>query len=237
MIALDINRLKRNPAVVSKLFKTNNGITTVNDDVMVTIPARYIDSGLAVIDNTVKTIGIYAIIDSKNNYAICNIPIFQELSPFSIEDTSVGDIKYKILNFNKGSVFMPSNKLIMNADVLYPIFNDLFAGGRVPWFMGYEDLCTVFVNSKKYINNKLGAAILSFEIITSVSARDSSSPMKYYRLTNMKNNPIYVGLNNKYYSYNNTGAKLIGSYMKTGLMTSLMDPETKTSETANILRQ
>lgn len=236
MIAYDVTRLKRNPTAVSKLFKTSNNIATVSDDVVVTIPTRYIDAGLATIDTVVKTIGIYAVIDSKNNYAVCNTPIFHNLSPFSIEDTSIGDVKYKLLNFHKGSVFMTTTKGIVNADVLYPIFKDLFAGGRVPWFMGYEDLCTVFVESKKYINNKLGSSALAFEIITSVSARDSSDPTKYYRLTNMKNNPKYVGLDNKYYSYNNTGAKLIGSYMKTGMMTSLLDPETKTSETSKILR-
>jgi len=236
MIAYDVSRLKRNPAVVSKLFKTSNNVTTVSDDVIVTIPTRYIEAGLATIDNVVKTIGIYAVIDSKNNYAVCNTPIYHDLSPFSIEDTSIGDVKYKILNFHKGSVFMPNTKGIVNADVLYPIFKDLFAGGRVPWFMDYEDLCSVFVESKKYINNKLGSSTLAFEIVTSVSARDASNLTKYYRLTNMKNKPKYVGLDNKYYSYNNTGAKLIGSYMKTGMMTSLLDPETKTSETSKILR-
>lgn len=237
MIALDISKLKRNPSAVAKHFKTSNGIVTVNDDVMVTIPTRYIDAKLAIMDNTVKTVGIYAIIDSKNNYAVCNIPIFQELSPFSIEDTSIKDVKYKLLNFNKGTVFMPSNKLIVSSDSIYPIFNDFYAGDKVPWFLEYEDLCKIFIDSKKYLNNKIGSAILAFEIITSISARDASTPTKYYRLSSMNKRPTYVGLKNLYYSYNNTGAKLIGSYFKTGVMTSILDPETKTSETSNILRQ
>ena len=76
MIAYDVSRLKRNPAVVSKLFKTSNNVTTVSDDVIVTIPTRYIEAGLATIDNVVKTIGIYAVIDSKNKYAVCNTPIY-----------------------------------------------------------------------------------------------------------------------------------------------------------------
>lgn len=237
MLALDISKLKRNPSTVAKLFKTSGNIVTVNDDVMVTIPTRYIDAKLAIIDNTVKTVGIYAVIDSKNNYAVCNIPIFQELSPFNIEDTTIQDEKYKILNFNKGTVFMPSNKLIVSTNSIYPIFNDFFAGDKVPWFMEYEDLCKVFIDSKKYLGNKIGSAILAFEIIASISARDSSSPTKYYRLSSMNKRPTYVGLKNLFYSYNNTGAKLIGSYFKTGVMTSILEPETKTSETSNILRQ
>lgn len=236
MVAYDISKLKRNPKVISSYLKTSGNTVTTKEEIQVMIPVRYIETGLASIDNTVKTVGVYAIIDNKNNYAISNIPITQELSPFSVEDTIIGNTKYKVLNFHKNTVFMPNNKLIVSADFLYPLFDNFYSNGKVPWFIGYEDLCDLLLESRKYLGNNIGEAILAFEIITSISAREASSPTKYYRLSNMKNKPTYVGLNNLFYSYNNTGAKLVGSYFKTGIMTSLLDPETKSSETSNVLR-
>lgn len=237
MIAYDISKLKRNPKTISSYLKTSSNVVTTKEDLQVMIPARYIDAGLATIDNTIKTLGIYAIIDSKNNYAVSCTPTVQELSPFSVEDAIVGNVKYKILNFNKNTVFMPNSKLIVTADYMYGIFDNFFSNGRVPWFLSYEDLCDLLLESKKYMGNGIGEAILAFEIITSISARDSNKPTLYYRLSNMKNKPTYVGLNDLFYSYSNTGAKLIGSYFKTGLMTAMLEPETKSSETSNILRK
>lgn len=237
MIVLEVNKLKRNPKIISSYLKTSGNVTSTKADLQVVFPERYVKTKLAVIDNVVKTVGIYAIIDSKGNYAVSNIPIMQELAPVSIDDAVVNEERYKVLNFNKDSVFIPNNKMIVTTDVIFPIFNDLFSGGRVPWYLTYEDLSEIFVESKKYVGNPIGLAILAFEIITSISARDASTPTKYYRLTPMKNKPTYVGLNNLYYSYNNTGAKLVGNYFKTGLMTSMLDPETKSSETSNILRK
>lgn len=237
MLAYDISKLKRNPKAISSYLKTSGDVVTTKEDLQVMIPTRYIDTKLATIDNTVKTIGIYAIVDSKNNYAISTIPTVQELSPVSVEDALVGEEKYKILNFNKNSVFMPNSKLIVTADYMYQLFDNFYSQGRVPWFLDYEDLCDLLLESKQYMGNGIGEAILAFEIITSISAREASKPTNYYRLSNMKNKPTYVGLKNLFYSYNNTGAKLVGNYFKTGLMTAMMDPETKSSETSNILRK
>lgn len=237
MFDLNVKVLKRNPNVISKYFKTSNSIVTTNSDLVVMFPERYLESDLAVVDNTVRTIGIYAILDNKNNYGVVNVPIMQELSPFSIESMSVDNIKYKVLNFKKNTVFMPSSKLVVNADFVYNLFNDFFSSGRVPWFLDYTDVSNMFLESSKYLGNPIGTNLLAFEVMSSVIARDPTNLTKYYRLSKTKDNPKFVGLDNLYYSFNSTGAKLIGSQLRAGLTNAMLQPETKTSETTNILRK
>lgn len=237
MVDINIKQYKRNPSVISKYLKTSNNIITTSQDLVVMFPSRYIEANLATIDTTTRVIGIYAIVDNKNNYAVCNIPIMQELSPFSIEEVTIENVKYKILNFHKNSVFMPRNKLVINADFIYNLFNDFFVGGRIPWFLSYTDIADMFIESGKYLDNPIGNNLLAFEVLTSIIAREYSNPKIYYRLSKSKDNPKYVGLKNIYYSFNSTGSKLIGSYLRDGITSAILEKETKSSETTNILRK
>lgn len=237
MLDFNIKTLKRNPSVIKKYLKTSGNIVSTSTDLTVMFPSRYLDSNMAVIDNTTRVIGIFAIIDNKNNYSVVNVPTMIELSPFSVEEITVDNVKYKLLNFHKDTVFIPNNKSVVNADNIYNLFNDFFAYGRVPWFLSYLDVSNIFLESSKYLGNSIGSGILAFEVLSSIIARDPKKYTTYYRLSNSKDNPKFIGLQDLYYSYNNTGAKLIGSYLKTGITTAILDPETKSSETTNILRK
>lgn len=237
MVSFRVNEFTRKPNAIKSLLKTTNGITTTSEDIRIMFPERYVESNMATIDNVIKVIGIYAILDNKNNYAVMNIPIMQELTPSHVDEVSVDGVVYKMLYFNKNSVVMPINKLIVNSDFIYVLFNDFFAAGRVPWYLDYTDLSNVFLESNKYLNNGIGKEIVAFELLASIVARDPEDLSVYYRLSKSNKAPGYAGLNNLYYSYNNTGSKLVGSYLKTGLINAMIDPETKESETTKILRQ
>ena len=123
---------------------------------------------------------------------------------------------------------------------MYDIFDEFFVQGNVPWYLNYDDLSNIFIESKKYANSNIGSDPLAFEILSSIVTRSSEDKKVYYRhlITsgNNKIKPDYVGLNNPYYSFDNTGAKLIGSRFGAGLNVALVEPEKKTSATSQILR-
>ena len=48
--------------------------------------------------------------------------------------------------------------------------------------------------------------------------------------------PVYVGLNNIYYSLDNTTAKLVGGYFGYGITVALIDKEKDTTTVSQILR-
>lgn len=234
---LDVRSLKRNPEAISKLFVVKNGVTTVTEEVVVLFPDRFINAKLCQLGTTVNVISLYAIVDGNENYAVCSAPIVQTLAPSIIKNINIEDKPYKALMFNKDSVYLPNNNLIARSDIIFNILDELIIKGNVPWYMDYEDLSNVIIKSKKYASHGIGNDSLAFEILTSIASRLKEDKRIYYRhkKPGYKDKPEFVGLNNPYYSFNNTGARLIGSRFGAGLNTALVDPEKKSSATTEIL--
>lgn len=237
---MTLDRFKRKPDVLKNKFKIIKNMTITTDDISVMFPSRFINKGLCDIGDVVKVVGIYAVMDSHNNYSVVNTPIFQFLVPNNITDIEINDTEYKLLSFDKNSVFIPDNSLIVSDSFIYQIFEELFLNGNVPWYLDYNDLSSVFEESKKYAGSNIGNDSMAFEILSAIVSRSPIDKKIYFRQTldktNSGNKPEYVGLNNIYYSFDNTGAKILGSYFGDGLVSALVDPEKKTSTTAEILR-
>ena len=241
METLQINKAVRNTKKIMDKVKVSKEITTALDDLYVIFPERYINRKLAFIDSEISVLSIYAIMDNKNNYAVVNAPIFQTLSPANINTVEVNGDKYKVLEFFKGGVMIPNNTCIIRAEFLYDIFDEFFIKGYIPWFLSYEDISNIFERAQEYSGSNIGSNPLIFEILTSVISRSPRNKKIYMRhlLTEAnkhKLTPVYVGLNNPYYSFDNTGAKLMGSRFTAGLNVAIVEPETKTSATSEILR-
>lgn len=239
MEKFNINRLKRNADSIKKKLKVVGDMTIAKDDLLVMFPTRYIDKKLCFIGNDVKVIGLYAVIDYSNNYGVVSAPIFQNLSPNNISDVEVNNVSYKLLLFDKDAPFLSSNKLIVSDSFIYNEFSELFLSGNIPWYINYQDLVSVFLETKKYANSNIGNDSMAFEILTSIVSRDPSNKRVYFRQILNKHediNPAFIGLNNLYYSFDNTGAKILGNYFGEGVIAAIIDKEKKTSATSEILR-
>lgn len=238
---LQINKLVRNSKKIMDKIKITGDITTALDDLYVIFPERYINRKLAIIDSEITVLSCYAILDNKNTYSVVNAPIMQVLSPSNINTIDLNGDKYKILEFQKGTVMLPNNTCVVRNEFLYDIFDEFFIKGNIPWYLNYEDISNIFEKAQTYANSNIGNNPLIFEILTSVISRSPKNKKVYIRhlvteSTKGKLIPTYVGLNNPYYSFDNTGARLIGSRFTAGLNVAIVEPETKTSATSEILR-
>ena len=234
-----LSSLKRNPNTIKNYFKIVGDTTVVTENVKVLFPARYLDKKLCIISNSVKVLSIYMVVDSRNNYAIISAPIMQDLLPNNINNVSFDGVPYVELVFSKNDVYIPNNNLVMSDTFMYDIFDEFYIKGNVPSFLDYNDVRGILLETMKYANSSVGKNPLIFELLTSIISRDPKNKKTYFRsivTTNNKVKPTYIGLNNVYYSYDNTGAKLIGGYFGEGLTTAIVDPETKTSDVSNVLR-
>lgn len=242
MRVIDITRLKKNPDVIKSCFKTVKDLTMVTKNVRVIFPDRFIEKELAEIGNTVKTIALYAIVDDDNNYAVTIAPIVQELSPYDVNNLTVNGKGYKVLEFSEGDVFVVNNNLIKNEALLYTVFDELFVKGNIPFYLEYEDLYKVFLETGKYCDNRIGNNPLTFEILTSTIARDEKDKTIFYsqivhtEKDKKDKEPFYIGLNNIYYSFDNTTSKLVGGYFGYGVTNAIVNKETEISEIGKILK-
>lgn len=234
--SFDIRGFKRRPEAFKSTFKIKDNSTLTTHRISVLFPERYLGRELASIGvNFVKVLGIYAIVNDNKEYTVINTPIFHELLPESTEIVDIDGKNYVMCGFDKNSVYLSSNDLIVMDSFVYELFAEFFLQGNVPWYLDYTDLVNIFRQSKQFTNTSLGDDLVTWETITSLVTRYSSDKTKYHRQTVDK--PYsYVGLNDIRYGYDNTGARIIGGYMKEGIVTAIIDKEKETSDTSRILR-
>jgi hypothetical protein len=240
--SIESRGLNRKPDVIKSYFKNVGDSIVTTKNIKVIFPERFVKTELAFMGSTIRLVGLYSILDEQGNYGVVIAPIFQDLSPYNVGEVAIDDNVYKVLYFNAGDVFMLSKTLVMADEFMYDIFSEFFLKGNIPWYLNYEDVSNVFLESKKYANSNIGNNPLTMEILTSVIARDRENKdirIREMIITNTDKNkiiPSYIGLNNIYYSFDNTGARLIGGYYGDSVVNAIVSPETKSTTVADLLR-
>jgi len=242
MDILNYSSLKRNPSVIKKCFKQIGDSMVVTKNIRVIYPERYESIGLAIPGSTIRIVTIYAVLDDDGNYAVSNLPIFIELSPTNISNIEVDGVVNKVLEFEANSTYAENVNLVVGNKFLYNIFNEFYINGKIPWFMGYDDLINIFNQTSKYASSDIGDNPIITEILASIVAKNPNDKKSLYRLQLKsyddlsKIKPSYVGLLNLYYTFDNTVSKLGGSYYSKGVTSAIISPETETTKIEEILR-
>lgn len=241
MQQFNIKNLKRRPDIIKSCFKIIGKSIVLNKDLNVVFPTRYINRRLAYMGDTVNVLGIFAIIDENNNYAIMNIPSMIELTPSMSNEVNIDDDPYMLLEFNQNDVFTCNTSLLQEDGFIYDLFDDFFIQGNIPWYLDYEDLSNILILSQKYAGSRIGNNPLGLEILTSIAARVKTDKTVFYRTlsknidTMKKEKPSYVALQNIFYTFSSTLAKTSGSYYKDGIVSAIVNKEKKKNQLEVIL--
>lgn len=241
---MDISQLVRKPEMVHAILEELPDRTIVaKENCKIHFPVRFEEKSLAVISNKVTTIGYIAIIVEDKYYGICNIPATIKLEPSYISKVKVGDSSYYELEFEKGSVVFTSSEVVKSDILTYYIYNELIAGGQIPWYMDYSDLIRIFDESPRFAGVTIGANLAIMDMVAGNIARDSKDLTRYYRhvYTDIKqektNPPELLALRNISYGATNTTAKLLGSYFSDGLTSALINPSVRQESIEEKLRR
>lgn len=231
MTHINTEDLRYDSSRILGLLEEKNGKTYVKETIKIVIPDRYVSRNLAFFNDTVKTVGIYAILDSKGNYCTFILPLFQDIHVSLVEEATFSDGKlYKMLVVEEGNLLL-DNTLVVTDSTIGDISDEFYIKGNIPWFIDYNMLPTIFTESKYYCHNNIGNDRNMFEILTSMLARDSEDKTTYLRHSKNPDPKLaWVGLNNIYTSYKNTGSKLIGSYYGYGVTAAIINPEVEASK-------
>lgn len=242
MDKLNTALLKRRPDVFKSYFKRINNITVTNEDIRMLIPERYINKEFIFMGSNTRVLGVYALLDDNNNYCVVTTPIFQDVNPVNITDIMVNNELYKVLHFHKDDVFISNNIMVKSDNFIYDMFDEFYIKGNIPFFLNGDDVSDLFLEADKYAGSNVGRNPLTFEILTAVISRDPKDNAEFIRRKIKKEsdktelNPVYVGLNNIYYSFDNTAARTIGGYYGSGVVTAIVNPETSPTIVADLLR-
>lgn len=240
---MNVKEYDRNPTRIKDILKNKDGAVYVTEDVIVTIPKRYMDKGLLQIDEHVNSVGIFPILTTDKQYGILTITADISLTPDDIEYVKIDGVEYLSLSFLKDSMFIADKDVVVSDSHIDAIFDLFMSQGFIPWFLGYEDLIRIYDSAYKYSGSKIGDNSVGMEVIVSAVARNPSDRKKYYRYdvadrSDLKKNPpTFVALKSIFYSTSNTTSKIIGSYFGDGVVSALTDKSETTERIESLLRQ
>ena len=240
---MDISNFKRDPARVRQRLKYVDQALVTTQNCRVYFPYRFTQRNLAEIGAENRCVGIYAIVFEDNFYAVSLAPAMIRMEPTEVNIVKVDGDDYVEFFFQKGSVITPNVNLVKQDVLVYQIYDELVAKGRVPWFFGYEDLGKLFKDTPHHAGVKIGANHAILEMIIASIARTQDDRTKYYRHVvqdkkDLKDNPpVFISLRSVAYGATNTTAKLMGAYFEEGLTSALTNPAEKTEHIEELLRR
>jgi hypothetical protein len=157
------------------------------------------------------------------------------ITPTSTTKVLIDDEPYLCFKFDPGSVVCPDTALPKLNVLVYAIFDLFFAKGKVPWFLEYNDLVSIFDSAKEFAGTSVGSQPEVVWMLTSLLARDPKDIHRYYRQVvktpeDLKTKtPIITPLQKVSTAATNTFNRLAGNYMTEGIRSSLLI-ETKRKE-------
>lgn len=213
-----------------------------NESLRIMIPEAWVSLGLAVVEDVVMILGIFALITDDNKFASSKITAMVRTEPDRISTTVVDDVPYLTLFYNRGSVIMSSTDIVVVDIMVHPIWTVLYGRAKVPWYIDYNRLLTIFHNTGEYngTDGKSDPAIWSYMAAT--ICRDPDNPRRFYRQRDHAKTvidhakPVTVPLKNVSFTADSLVAKLSGSYFDPGVTAGLAHPAKRPDTVESILR-
>jgi len=241
---VDITKLKRAPEKIHEcLVELPDGRLITKKQLKIYIPVRFEERLLASIGIETQITGIYAIVLDDTYYGVSIVNAMMRIEPTSTIKVEIEGTGYYEFTFDPGSTVVANINLVKNDTLVYRIYDEIIAKGRVPWYLGYQELGKLFDSAKDHADANVGQNHEVTELLISLISRDPNDRHKYYRQSVntlddiKKTHPAYIPLRNVTYMATNTTNKLAGSYFGEGLVSALVSPSSRTEKIEDLLRK
>lgn len=241
---MDPRRLTRDaPKVHAALKELPDGRLVTTKGCKIYIPARYAERGLAQVGIDTYIVGIYAIVVDDKYYGVSMVNAMMRIDPTTTQKISVDEEEFYEFYFEPGATVCVSVMLVKTDTLTFKIYDEIIAKGRVPWYLDYNDLGSLFKTAKYHAGANVGQQREVTELIVSMIARDPKDRTKYYRQTVQSQGeialrpPAFIPLRSVVYQATDTTTKIMGSYFSDGLQSALINPSERTERIEGLLRQ
>lgn len=239
---MDPSTFKRDASKVYAALVKRDGVVINTKPVKIYVPVRYKEKGLAEIGSETFVMGIFAIVVDDQYYAVSKINAMMRIKATTIATVKFDGVSYLEFFFEEGSEVLAATALIKDDTLVYNIFNYFISNGAVPWFLNYDDMCTLFATADRHAGVSLTKYHTILEMFAAAIARSPQNRARYYRhsLDDTGDLPdhsaIFIALRNISLGATNTTARLNGSHWSDGLTSALANPSTKLEKLEQLLR-
>jgi hypothetical protein len=241
---MDHKKLIRNSAKIHAYLKElPDGRLVCTKQVKIYIPSRFAERGLASIGIETYIVGIYAIVVEDTFYGVSMVNAMLPIEPTSTLKINVDGEEFYEFSFEAGSTVFSSTKLVKTDTLVYKIYDEIIAKGRVPWYLGYAELGRLFDTAIYHAGANIGKNHEVTELIISMIARNPKNRHEYFRTSirspeDMKTIlPAYIPLRSVTYAATNTVNRLAGSYFTEGVVSALVNPTERVERIEDLLRR
>lgn len=209
----------------------------------IVIPVRFAERDLAYVGMETRIVGIFAMIVEDMYYAVSIANAMMRITPSSTIKVIYDGDEYYEFSFDAGATVIPSVQLVQTDTLAYSIYNEILAKGRVPWYLGYEEMSELFETARYHANANIGQNQEITELIVSIIGRNGNDRHQEYRhhITDYRdlvtNPPVFIPLRSVTYAATNTLNKLAGSYARDGLISALVTPTDRVEKIEALLRR
>ena len=237
---MDLARLNRDPNKIKKIIsRDEEGSAVVTRPCQLIIPSHWLTTNLVVTGQQTYVTSIYMLMDDRDNYAVSIANCMVRIQPSSMSTVQIGKKEYTAFEFDAGETIFPSKEVVRNNKLIYYIFDEFIAKGRVPAYMNYTDLGRLFDSSVYYAGIELASTPTIVHAMVSTIARDPDNPQTYFRhvsdgddLDRVK----FIEMKNSIHAATNTSARMVGSYFSQNLDSALINPQEREHEIESLLR-
>lgn len=241
---MDISALQRDPdRVRAALTETSDGSLVTSKELKIYIPSRFDERSMANVGVETYICGICAWVVEDKYYGVSLINAMMRITPLVTNQVMIGDDPYYEFVFRPGSTVVASVQLVQTSTLVYRIYDELFAKGRVPWYVKYDEFAHIFDSAKYHADANIGQDHEVTELLVSMVSRDPEDRTKYYRQTVesmqdvLSRPPAFIPLKSVAYSATNTLNKFAGSYMQDGIISALVSPSERVERIESLLRR
>lgn len=229
--------------VKAALRETEDGKLVTLKPVKIYVPTRFEERGLASIGIETHICGVFAMTIDDSYYAVSLVNAMARIEPSSMMKVLIDGDEYFEFEFDKGATVFPALDLVKTDSLVYKIYNEIVAGGHIPWYLSYTDLALIFDTAKEHAGANIGQNHEVTELLVSIVARNAANRNEYYRksiqdLHDLTTNPpVFIPLRSVEYAASNTLNKLAGSYFSRGVVSALVTPTTRLERLDALLSQ
>lgn len=241
---MDFKKLIRDgDRVQAALAETEDGRLIAMREIKMYVPTRWEGHrGLAKIGVEIYVTAICMIVVDDLYYCVPVVNSMFRIEPSATLRVMVDGDEYFEFVFQPGSAVIANLDLLKDDTLVYYIFNEIESKGRVPFYMGYHDVGSLFDTAIEHAGANIGENHEVTELIASIIARNEKDRSKQYRQTCrdladiMNKPPAWIPLRSVQYAASNTVNKLAGSYFKDALVSALVDPSERVERVESLLR-
>lgn len=234
----DFSKLKLNPDAIYSILEVKGNILRTKEDVQFIFPKRFDSREFNTYEDAIRIMGIFAIVDTKGNYAVHNIPNRLVVSPNVTDSTIINNEDYVVMTFYKDNIISNDTTMVKDTSYLNSLYNEFIVLGKVPAFFSYTDLLKTFKRTLHFNGSPVGKYNAPLQLLTSLIAKDIKDKNKPFRYSNdnlgLPGSIYWIGLSNVHYAITSTLSKLGGGYASQAVF-SAVGNEQEMSELEDLL--